>query len=368
MGALDRLGRRSLIWWLLPAALFIAVIGVSGLQRTDKLWDLNSYSLDIVRLTADGSASQKGEAPPGALRGFVAVVNARTENDLPITVLLRIRESGGTREILREAAVHIESDGYVEITTGLLSPLVLGWGTPVEYEIQLYANSPGTVSIVGDIRENHPASQLTINGAPTLPELRASVAPVATIRTVSLLRAFGSWNLPLTLAYGGANVLLCLVGFALFRRTLSPATGRIGRPPPILPLLGSAIPATGIVLAVSTATFNHSSGRYYMLEMSDGFWASVFAYLLLWVIGVIALGGLMAWLRRARAGHSGWTAAIRQAPSWRASAKFGIAALALSIPAVLLRLEDVVQVLAGAAVVIIIVAILWRGVASIRSE
>jgi len=349
-------------WWTLPVALFVLLAGVSGLQRTARLWDLDILPPDIVRLTPGGVVSQPGYSVPWALRGFVAQVNSTTESGLPVNVQLRIRKFGETREILREATASIESNGYVEITTGLMPPLLLDSETPVEYEIQLATNSPGSISIAGSASPNYPAHQLTINGARTLPELRASITPIATFRTVSLLRSFIRWNFPFTLTYAGVSFLACLVGFVLLRRILGATSSQRGRPLPLSPFLASAIPATGIALAASTATFSHSSGRYFMLEIAEGYWASVFTYLLLWDIGLITLGGLMNWLRHDRAGYSDWITIIRQAFAWQSWAKLGLTTLALSVPMALVRIEPVAQFLASTAVVIVIVAILRRGV------
>jgi hypothetical protein len=355
-------------WWILPAALFLVLVVSIPLDRTSQLWDLDNLPPDIVRLTADGSASQASGAPPGAIRGFAATVNAEPESDAPITVVMRIREYGGVRTILRESTVEIESAGYVEIDTGLLPPLVLGWGTPIEYEIQIDANSSGSIAIVGSLLQNHPAQGLTINGAPTLPQLRASISPVVTLRTISLLRAFISWRPVWTPVNLVVAFMLSFVGMVLLRPVLTAALNRTGRVPSMILLLASAIPATGMALIASTISFDHSATRYYMQEVADAFWAGAFAYLLLWIIGITALKSLFGLWRRARSENSGWSPVVRHTLTWRSTALIGLTMLALAVPMALLRAEDIAQFLAGTSVVLIVIAIIWRGITLVRIE
>lgn len=359
---------KSRIWWTFPILLFVLAILFSGKSRTEQFWDLDALPPDIVKLTADGSVSQISKVPPGALRGFAANVKATREDGQPIMILLRIRESGGDRTILRESTVYIESDGTTEISTGLLPPLILPLGSPIEYEIQVDRNSRGAISIIRSGRPNHPIGQLTINGSPTEPKLRASIVPISTLRTVSLVRAFMSWNLLLTLFYLAISFLLATGSIILIRNTLRVFLTRGDQQPPLIPLLISAIPVTAIALIVSISTFRHSSGRYYMEELADGFWAAVFAYLLLWSIGVLALARLTKWLGRARGDQADMIVIFTRAISWRSLTLFGLAILSLSIPALLLRLHEMAQVTSGAAVIILSCAILWRGITSNRSS
>ena len=105
-----------------------------------------------------------------------------------------------------------------------------------------------------------------------------------------------------------------------------------------------------------------------MEELADGFWAAVFAYLLLWNIGVLALARLTKWLGRARGDQADMIVIFTRAISWRSLTLFGLAILSLSIPGVLRVLHEIAQVTSGAAVIILSCAILWRGITSNRSS
>ena len=282
--------------WAIAVVAVLATLGIVAMfgqrQRTFEPWSLGDPTGEIVRLQAGQSVSQTIEIPAGGVGGFSAVVRAFPRDTDPVAINLRVRRSGTTREILRESVAVVSEGGHSTISTGQLSPVDARSAGKLDFEIEVASTSQGELAILASRTKNIGPGLLTINGAPTDPELRVEITPILSVGPVGMLRMTSVNSMARVAGYVLALGLLSVVAAGLvmwaFKKLFEVYPSRFIDGPTVV--LG--VPLLTLTIVQATATMVVGDSQMYLDETRDGFWRAAFALPLL----VLLVGGFTIWL------------------------------------------------------------------------
>jgi hypothetical protein len=280
--------------WAIAVLAVIAALGIAVMfgqrQRTFEPWSLGNPIGEIIRLQAGQSVSQTIEIPDGSVRGFSAVVRAFPRDANPVAINLRLRRSGTTREILRESVAVVSEGGHSTISMGQLSPVDARSAGKLDFEIEVARTSQGELAILNSRTENIGPGLLTINGALTDPELRAEITPILSVGSLGLLRMTSINSTARVAGYVLVLGLLSVVAAVLVMRTFKKLFEAYPSRFIDVPTVVLGVPLATLAIVQATSTMVVGDGQMYLDEIRDGFWRAAFALpILALLIGVVAV-------------------------------------------------------------------------------
>lgn len=352
-------------WAGLALLAAIAVASQLTIRRDVQLWEIDKAYQEVVYLQPGGSVSQRIDTQIGDVTGFAALVRP-SNSQRPASVNMRIRRPGADRPIIRESRQHTIGPHHQGLAAIPLPPIPSSDGSSFEFEIELAADSPGGIVILGSINlDEIPPRQLTINGALTLPNLRALVSPIISVSTWSLIKGMFGFNATRSAMYLLAIAVLSATGIAFGRLTLRCVSGASTRALPFIALFPITV---ALILAVATVTFTEQFGRDYRLALTETYWNTGLAYS--WFISI---SGVAAWrlsmlAQRHPSFDPTWRARLRPANLWQPLVIVAVATLALSVGFVLLELDGVGNVAGALAEILFGLALILGIGTSIRSS
>jgi hypothetical protein len=186
----------------------------------------------------------------------------------------------------------VSEGGHSTISTGQLSPVDARSAGKLDFEIEVASTSPGELAILASRTKNIGPGLLTINGAPTDPELRAEITPILSVGPVGMLRMTSVNSMARVAGYVLALGLLSVVAAGLvmwtFKKLFEVYPSRFIDGPTVV--LG--VPLLTLTIVQATATMVVGDSQMYLDETRDGFWRAAFALPLL----VLLVGGFTIWL------------------------------------------------------------------------
>ena len=342
----------------------IAVASQLTIRRNVQLWEIDQPYQEVVYLEPGGSVSQRIDTQIGDVAGFAALVRP-SDSRRPASVNMRIRRPGADRPIIRESRQLTNSPHHQGLAAIPLPPIPSSDGKSFEFEIEVAADSPGGLVILGSIDlDEIPPRQLTINGALTLPNLRALVSPIISVNTWSLVKGTFGFNATRSALYLLAIAVLSATGIACGRLALRCVSGVSTRALPFIALLPIAV---ALILAAATANFTEQFGRDYRLALTEAYWNTGLAYSWLISISIVAAWLLIMWAQRRPSPDPTWRARMRPANLWQPLVIVAVAVLAFSVGFVLLGLNGVGNAAGALAEILFGLALILGIGASVRS-
>ena len=359
-----RLALTLAIWAGIALLAAIAVTGQLMIRRNFQLWEVDQPYREVVYLEPGGSVSQLIDTRIGDVAGFAVLV--RPSNELrPASVNMRIRRSGGDRTILREFGQITVGPNHQGLAAIPYPPIPANDGASFEFEIEVAADSQGGLVILGtnDLDEI-PPRQLTINGAPALPNLRALISPIVSVSTWAMVRgtfAFDPIRSALYLLVIALGSATGIVFGALALRRVSGATTTI------LPFIALLPVGVVLILTAATASFAVQFGEEYRSALTGAYWNTALAYSWLISVAFLIIWLLILWARPRYFPDLMWRVRLGPEKMWQPLIVAAVAVLGMSVGFALLDADRAGNVLGALAEILFGLALLLRIAASVRS-
>ena len=361
-------GRRRVFtlaaWAGLALLAVIAVVSQLTLRRNVQLWEIERAYQEVVYLEPGGSVSQRIETQIGDISGFAALVRPSDSRRLAY-VNLRIRRSGGDREILRESVQRTNGPNH-QVVTAIPLPPIPDDGPYLEYEMEVAAYSPGGLVVLGSEHlYDLPPNQLTINGADTLPDLRALVSPIASVSAWSLMRDTIGVDPIRSALYVLAIAVASAGGIALGALTLRHIRATVISPLPFIALVPVMM---ALILTAAAATFAEQFGEGLQSTLIATYWNTALAYAWLLDTALLMIWLAYRWVHNQGTRKVPLRKMLLPAVLWPPLLAATLTLLGLSIGFALLKMDDAGNVSGALAEISLGLALLLGMAASLRSE